>query len=231
MFVATCLNHKSKSSPIHCERPANDLTIICPDDTSLGTFDCTNINEIPYQINAIDPIEDLMNPPYNIQFDGDLTPDIAVTTFDDAIVFYCEDNPRTINRNIIFYKDVNLNFVYDIGEEIGGCNFTIETVADVTPPMVTIPEDIVVDCGTEPEYYLTGEANFEDIGCPELSPPKPISQFSDEVIVNGSITTILRTWVATDPCGNRSEPQIQTITINCETDNNVPKTGTFNCGN
>jgi len=210
----------------NCERPNSEITIICPDDTFLGTFDCTNIHQTPEHPGRI---TEALDSPYNIQIEGDLTPYIRVTTFDDGAVFYCESDSRSVNRNIIFYMDINLNFVYDIGEEIGGCNFTIETVADVTPLVVNIPSDIELPCGVEPNPINTGSAGFEN-ECPILIDPGP-TFYNDEIIINGSTKTILRSWSANDPCGNTSEPQVQTITINCGPDCIPPNTGTFNCGN
>jgi len=198
---------------INCDSE-NDYTITCPENTLLGVYDCNNINDIP---DIPYSVEEAMATPYNIQIEGEITSDIRVFTEDDGTVFYCPDDPRTVNRNIIIYKDFNFNFVWDIGEEIGICNYAIETIPDETPPQIIIPPDIEIACGVEPETRNTGDVSNYDDDCQRTN-FDPVF-YADELIVNDNITTILRTWIAFDACGNETAPQIQTITINCETQN------------
>lgn len=212
---------------LNCGRPNIDVTVTCPDDTFLGAFSCLNIENVPQQPGSI---EDAMTAPYNIEIEGEISSDIRVTSNDNATTFYCEADSRLVNRNIIIYKDVNFNFAYDIGEEIGGCSYTIETIPDLTPPEITIPSDIELACNIEPTINNTGDITSYEDNC-QIGIFIPTS-YDDEVIVEGNLTTILRSWFVSDPCGNVSEPKIQTITINCEsTVKTTPEIGIFNCGN
>jgi len=98
-------------------------TIACPENTFLGVYDCSNIEDVPDFPNAI---EEAIAPPYSIQIEGDLPERLRATTQDDNTIFVCESNARIVNREVIIYNDVNINFVYDVGEEIGICNYTID---------------------------------------------------------------------------------------------------------
>jgi len=211
----------------NCESANTDITIICPNNTFLGIFDCMNIEDVP---DLPGNLEEAMASPYNIQIEGDLTPTVRVDSNDDGIIFYCESDSRSVNRSVIIYDDINLNFIFDVGEQIGACNYTIETIPDLTPMGLTIPPDIELACGIEPETDNTGNANYDNSDCPVRFVSDP-TFYTDEVIVNGGVTTIQRSWSASDPCGNISEPQIQIITINCAPVCVPPNTGTFDCGN
>jgi len=199
-----------------CLNGENDLTITCPGNTFLGSFSCLNTDEA-------------MAPPYYIQIEGDTSIypwGLQVTTEDDGVIFFCDGDPRMVNKEIIFFTGPG---GFEGTTEIARCSFTIETIADVTPPELTIPPDIELPCGTEPDTDITGYASYES-EC--LFNGDPLS-FSDvEIIdINGGITTtVMRTWQAVDYCGNVNE-QVQTITTNCEAGCIPPITGTFNCGN
>jgi len=71
----------------------------------LGVFDCSNIDDVPLPVNVV---EDAMAAPYNIQIEGEITTNIRMLTQDDGTIFYCENDPRLVNRSIIIYKDINL---------------------------------------------------------------------------------------------------------------------------
>jgi len=212
---------------IDCERN-NNYTITCPENTFLGTFSCFNITEIPDQANTI---EEVMAPPYNIQIEGDITNDIRAFTIDDSVIFYCESDARIVNRNVIIYKDINLNFAWDLGEEIGGCNYTIETERSPFPDF-TAPPDIEIDCGVDPNPGNTGDFSDVETGCPVIDGYN--IQFEDSTTTNGNIITITRTWQANILCDYLEKTQ--TITINCEPENDYTITcpentvlGVFGC--
>jgi len=199
-----------------------DYTITCPENTFLGTFSCTNIDDVPDPVNML---EAAMAPPYNIQIEGELPINARVTTVDSGPIFFCESDARVVTREIIF---VTGQGGFEGGyNELARCSFTIETIPDLTPLDFIAPADYEANCD-DPENYPS-EVTFTGDDCFTLSQENAFN--TDETVVEGNNSIITRTWNTTDICGNISEPQIQIITINCAPTCVPPAVGTINCGN
>jgi hypothetical protein len=83
------------------------------------------------------------------------------------------------------------------------------TIEDTTPPVVSCPNDITIECDESAEPLDIGEATASD-NCDVL----PVISYSD-VEVPGSCPeekTVNRTWTATDACSNSSSC-VQTISV------------------
>src|SRR5205823_14128752 len=81
------------------------------------------------------------------------------------------------------------------------------TVRDITPPTITCPPNVTLECPADTRTNLTGVATAQD-GCGAVTISYP-----DSVSNNcGGTKVILRTWTATDACGN-STNCVQTITV------------------
>jgi len=202
----------------------NNYTITCPENTFLGAFACTDIDDIPSPINTI---EAAMVSPYNIQIEGELPPSTQVIMQDNGVIFFCEGDARVVTREIIFCAGYFGCGGFEPYEILARCSFTIETIADVTPIDFIAPADELVPCNTLESY--PGEVTFIGDDCFAFNQDQ--AYFTDETVVEGNNNIIIRTWRTTDVCGNISEPQIQTISTNCTPICTKPNTGTFICDN
>ncbi|MEZ4793503.1 MAG: hypothetical protein R2783_08610, partial [Gelidibacter sp.] len=140
---------------------------------------------------------------------------VTITYLDD-IVPGC-GNTMTIKRDWFATDDCG-NVLSD---------FQIITVIDTTPPSLTIPVDVTVECGNDTTSASTGVATGSD-SCGNVT----IAQ-SDTVVPNcGNTSTITRTWTATDECGNiASADQIITVLDTTPPSLIVPVDATVECGN
>ena len=93
-----------------------------------------------------------------------------------------------------------------------GCTDTVcmnvSTIIDNTPPTVTCPPDLTVNCNDDTSPASTGYATFVD-NCAGPLDPAHTDNFVGNIPCNGMIE---RTWMATDECGNTAAC-IQTITV------------------
>lgn len=95
----------------------------------------------------------------------------------------------------------------DASGKTAACVQTI-LLQDLTPPVLTCPPQLTVECGTENDLSVTGTAQAAE-NCGTVQPPvyaDDLSQFSD---CSG---TIVRVWTVSDGCGNAAScPQQITI--------------------
>src|SRR5262249_5464739 len=82
------------------------------------------------------------------------------------------------------------------------------TVRDTTPPTITAPPNLVLECPATTTTNVTGVATAQD-GCSAVA-----SISYSDVVSNacGNTKLIARTWTAVDACGN-SASALQTITV------------------
>ncbi len=94
-------------------------------------------------------------------------------------------------------------------DECGNTTSADQTIVveDTTPPIITIPVDVTIECGEDESSENTGLAKAED-DCGGLT----ISESDDITETCGNTKIIIRTWTAVDNCGN-SISDSQTITV------------------
>jgi hypothetical protein len=99
-----------------------------------------------------------------------------------------------------------LNLVTTSGICSTACSMDV-MVADTTPPTMSIPADLVLDCPANTATNATGAATAQD-DCGQVT-----VSYSDAVTSNCAGTKVIaRMWTATDHCGN-STNAVQTITV------------------
>ncbi len=120
------------------------------------------------------------------------------TNFDNFVPFYCCDIGETIM--------VTLQ-VMDAAGNTNSCMVEV-TVQDKIDPLITCPENKVLDCHQDhTDLSVTGQATAID-NCATIVPT-----FNDSGSLNScGVGTIIRTWTADDGNGNISNC-IQTITV------------------
>jgi len=100
----------------------------------------------------------------------------------------------------------------DVCGNTSTCAQTI-TVNDNTPPTITCPADVVLECSVATtDLSATGSATASD-NCGPVIPT-----YTDNTVTRGCIKYTVRTWKAVDACGN-SASCLQNIT---QTDNTPP---------
>ncbi|APY07019.1 hypothetical protein BWZ20_01310 [Winogradskyella sp. J14-2] len=101
----------------------------------------------------------------------------------------------------------------------------IITVEDSTPPTISVPADITIECTDDESSANTGVATGADT-CGTVT----ITESDVETAACGNTKTIVRTWTVTDECGN-SVSADQTITVVDTTDPtiSVPADITIEC--
>ncbi|MEZ5031033.1 MAG: DUF5011 domain-containing protein [Saprospiraceae bacterium] len=125
-------------------------------------------------------------------------PSPAITFLDNVVPGVCPD-AWTIERTWTISDDCNNST---------SCLQTI-TVEDTTPPAITCPADVVVECSDDLSSATQGVATATD-NCDMA----PVVTESDNVLPGAcpNAWTIERTWTATDACGNNTSC-LQTITV------------------
>ena len=81
------------------------------------------------------------------------------------------------------------------------------TVRDITPPVVTCPTNVTVECGASTSPSATGTATASDT-CSSAT----VTYADVTTNLCGGTKIITRTWTATDACGNKASCN-QTITV------------------
>ncbi|MDX1407482.1 MAG: hypothetical protein R3330_05095, partial [Saprospiraceae bacterium] len=134
--------------------------------------------------------------------------DFFITLADtDTVGSGCAADPYIVIRTYDILFDSSGVFLLDTF-----CSHTF-VIFDTTAPMIVCPADVTVECNTSTAPGATGMATATD-NCD----PNPSITFSDAVSVGAcpQESTIIRTWVATDACGN-STSCAQTITVDDST--------------
>jgi hypothetical protein len=104
--------------------------------------------------------------------------------------------------------------VFTATDDCGNQSTAAQVIAsnDTTPPTFTVPADVTIECDQDPnDLNLTGDISNVMDNCD----PNPATGHTDVIDLSGCggyTGTIIRTWTATDECGNSTSID-QIITI------------------
>jgi len=150
--------------------------------------------------------------PGDISVDCESVPAAAVVTATDN----CSDIPlgvvfKEVRTDGNCAGNYTLTRTWTATDECGNetTGTQIITVTDNTPPSITCPGDVTIDCAASTDPSNTGSATASD-DCSGAT--VTYSDAVNQPDPNCASLTITRTWTATDGCGNASSC-VQTITV------------------
>ncbi len=182
--------------------------------TWTATDDCGNTSTCTQLIAVVDNTPPVINCPQ----------DIEITCAQEPLPVVCgtpvaTDDCSGVN---VTYTDIqqNAGCIFDIQrtwmatDNCGNTSTCVQSieVSDEDAPEITCPVDVDVNCGLDLDLTFTGEATATDI-CSDFD-----ITYLDQSSGSGCDITVVRTWTATDDCGNASSC-VQNISLN---DNEAP---------
>ncbi|MFC0605838.1 HYR-like domain-containing protein, partial [Winogradskyella pulchriflava] len=193
------------------------------------TDECNNTTTLVQTINVVDTTAPTFTAPADLTIECDVdATDLSITgdvtdeadncssgleaTYTDTVAAGSCANESTITRT------------WSLTDE---CNNTITlvqtiNVVDTTPPTLTVPADITIECTEDESSANTGVATATDT-CGSVT----ITESDVETAACGNTKTIVRTWTATDQCGNTTSGT-QTITTEDTTPPTIDDSGVQN---
>ncbi|MGB2423908.1 MAG: gliding motility-associated C-terminal domain-containing protein [Flavobacteriales bacterium] len=178
--------------------------------TFLAVDDCDNASEHEQVVNVVDTVEPMWDdfPADQVMScDGDL--DGSMPSASDA----CSDSVIVTLVSEEFFPGecegsgnwVRTFSATDWNGNVLTSSQTVAVVDDVAPEFVSIPEDVVIECD---EPMPTSMATASD-NCSE-----PLVELSESLtdVINDGNYTLLRTFTATDACGNATSAT-QTVQV------------------
>src|SRR5918993_580562 len=169
--------------------------VTCPTNKNLGTFNCTNLNNIPALPATLNSLKAA---PYNILIGITSCGAIRFKVTDDKVFSTCSRINQTVNRTITLWDDVNGNGLLDTNEQRQTCTFTYTVEADTKAPYIKCPPDTVVSCiGNVPAYNIARVYATDNCG-------KVYVSFVKDSVVGSCPKVIYRIYKAKDECGNIS---------------------------
>ncbi|MFH2055766.1 MAG: FlgD immunoglobulin-like domain containing protein, partial [bacterium] len=202
----------------NCGTPAlsyNDTEVAgdCPQEkvitrTWTAVDGCVNITECTQTITVVDEVAPVITCPADVEVEcGESTApeDIGFATAADN----CDPNPAiTYDDETIAGASPYLFEITRTWTATDACGNSAQcvqaiSVVDGTPPVITCPADVQLDCDESTDPGNTGTATAVD-NCD----PAPVITFADSQNDN----VITRTWTATDADGNSSQC-VQTIEV------------------
>ena len=174
--------------------------------------DCGNVNEQQQTIEILDTIAPVFSVPIDVTLScGEDVSDLILTgdVFDESDI--CDDNIGEASYRdsvIVSSGCTNESTVIRIWSLADACgNTMVDTqrvyIVDTIPPSFTVPDDLTVDCATDPDdLTVVGDVTDESDNC-GLGGQEAV--YRDSLVVTGGCPgerEFLRIWTLVDVCNN-----------------------------
>jgi len=189
---------------------------------------CGNPVSFTQVVTVRDTTGPVLTIPDNVEVECDSIPEVGIATATDN----CDSNPV-----ITFVGETNMlqsctNFLLRTWKAVDACgnpSFKTQTITlvDTTAPVLDgVPDDVAVECTDVPAV--------PEVTATDACDTNTIAVIFSQLRTNGDCTnnyTLLRTWIATDICGN-SVTNTQTIVVTDTTEPVItaPADRTVECG-
>ena len=194
--------------------------------TWTATDDCGNATNDSQTITVEDTTPPTITCPADVTIECDDTGDTGTATADDecsepTVTYDDSTFPGTCPQEYTIVR--TWTATDDCGNE-SECDQSI-SVQDTTPPVINCPPDVTIECRIGSLTNDTNSVVFSD-NCGDAT-----VTYSDSDVSGACPATVIRTWTATDECGNSSSCD-QTITIDDTTPPTItcPADATVECG-
>ena len=170
--------------------------------TWTATDACGNASDCVQTITIVDTTAPVITCPADVSHECDVEVDYGVATAtDNCSLFSITSSDVTTGDGCL----TTITRTWTATDACGNASDCVQTITivDTTAPVITCPADVSHECDAPVDY---GMATATD-NCNIFSITS-----SDVTEGDGCLTTITRTWTATDACGNASEC-VQTITL------------------
>ncbi|WP_158611356.1 zinc-dependent metalloprotease [Mangrovimonas spongiae] len=189
---------------------------------SKTNFNCSDLGTNSITLNVTDSDGNISSCTATVTVEDNVNP---IITCPSSRSIKCDEDSTPANTGFATATDncdATPNITFSDVENLTGCGGTgtitrtwratdgsgntssctqIITLVDASAPVITCPDDLDVECGSDYSPSATGTATAVD-NCDT----NPVLTYSDVTDLNGcgATGTITRTWTATDACGNVS---------------------------
>jgi hypothetical protein len=200
---------------------SSDVTVggACPQELTItrtwtATDDCGNTSTCVQTIIVDDSIDPVITCPIDVTIEcTDST--LPGTTGTATVIDNCDTFPSITSTDVTVGgacpQELTITRTWLATDACGNTSTCIQIIIvdDSVAPVITCPASVTIECTASTLPADTGSATAID-NCD----PTPVITSSDETVGGGcpAESTITRTWVATDACGNSSSC-VQTIVV------------------
>ena len=233
---ATCVSDDCNpgGGPTYSDsRDASDPCAVVISRTWTCTDACGNSSTCVQTITLVDNTPPVISCPPNVTIDCNASTDPANTGSATCVSDDCNPGGGPTYSDSRDASDpcaVVISRTWTCTDACGNSSTCVQTITlvDNTPPVISCPPNVTIDCNASTDPANTGSATCVSDDCNPGGGPTYSDAVDDS---NPCAVVITRTWTCTDACGN-SSTCVQTITIVDDEDptfDNPPANTTLVC--